>query len=43
MNFWGHLTTVCHHKKLVAKYCFKAGLYRQGICHDLSKFSPTEF
>ena len=23
--------------------CFKVGLYRQGILHDLSKYSPTEF
>ncbi len=43
MNFWGHLGTVCHHKRLVARYCFRAGLYRQGLTHDLSKFSPTEF
>ncbi len=42
-RFWGHLSTVFHHKKLVAKYCFRAGLYWQGITHDLSKFSPREF
>lgn len=23
--------------------CFKVGLYRQGILHDMSKYSPTEF
>lgn len=23
--------------------CFKLGLYRQGLLHDLSKYSPTEF
>ena len=23
--------------------CFRVGLYRQGIAHDLSKYSPTEF
>ena len=23
--------------------CFRVGLYRQGICHDLSKYSWTEF
>lgn len=39
----GHLSTVLHHKRLVAGGCFKIGLYRQGIFHDLSKFSPTEF
>ena len=24
-------------------YCFRVGLYRQGLLHDLSKYSPTEF
>lgn len=43
MNFWGHLRTVNHHKLLVMRHCFKVGLYRQGICHDLSKYSPREF
>ena len=47
MNFFrklvGHLKTVFRHKKEVAKICFKFGLYWQGIIHDLSKFSPTEF
>ncbi len=42
-NFFGHLRTVLHHKNLVLKYCFRAGLYWQGIVHDLSKFSPVEF
>ena len=42
-RFFGHLSTVCRHKWFVAKYCFRAGLYWQGITHDLSKFSPTEF
>lgn len=31
------------HKYYVAKYCFRIGLYWQGITHDLSKFSFTEF
>ena len=31
------------HKYYVAKYCFQIGLYWQGITHDLSKFSVTEF
>lgn len=42
-NFTGHLTTITKHKLLVMKYCFKAGLYKQGLLHDLSKYSPTEF
>ena len=24
------------------KYCFRLGLYRQGLTHDLSKYSPAE-
>ena len=40
---FGHLKTVHHHRKLVRKYCFECGLYYQGLTHDLSKFSPTEF
>ncbi len=40
---YGHLCTVLRHKKLVAEGCFQVGLYRQGIVHDLSKFSPVEF
>lgn len=42
-NFWGHLSTVLEHKRYVSHACFKMGLYWQGITHDLSKFSPTEF
>ncbi|MDD5940385.1 MAG: DUF5662 family protein [Lachnospiraceae bacterium] len=38
-----HFKTITHHKVEVAKGCFAVGLYRQGICHDLSKYSPTEF
>lgn len=42
-RLFGHIGTVCTHKKYVMKACFKMGLYRQGILHDMSKFSPTEF
>ena len=42
-KFLGHLKTVLTHKHYVAHYCFMCGLYKQGILHDLSKFSPTEF
>lgn len=38
-----HLRTINHHKLLVMKYCFKVGLYKQGLSHDLSKYSPAEF
>ena len=43
MNIRGHFDTITHHKLLVMKYCFACGLYRQGLAHDLSKYSPTEF
>ena len=42
-RFWGHLKTVYKHRKMVRKLCFKCGLYWQGLTHDLSKYSPTEF
>ena len=40
---WGHLKTILRHKRLVRKGCFRLGLYRQGIMHDWSKYTPTEF
>ena len=40
---WKHFKTVTYHKYLVAKGCFRVGLYRQGLLHDLSKYSPVEF
>ncbi len=42
-KWWGHLRTITAHKWLVMKYCFRVGLYRQGLLHDMSKYSPTEF
>ncbi len=43
MKALGHLCTINHHKLLVMKHCFKVGLYKQGLLHDLSKYSPAEF
>lgn len=43
MKWFEHFKKINHHKWLVMKLCFKLGLYRQGITHDLSKYSPTEF
>lgn len=40
---WQHFKTITYHKYLVAKGCFKVGLYKQGLLHDMSKYSPTEF
>ena len=42
-NIIMHIKTVTRHRALVCKHCFKAGIYLQGLTHDLSKFSPEEF
>ncbi len=42
-KMWSHFKTILYHKYLVAKGCFRVGLYWQGIFHDMSKFSPEEF
>ena len=38
-----HLKVICHHRRLVIKHARKAGIFWQGLFHDLSKFSPAEF
>ena len=43
MKAWKHFCTINHHKHLVMKGCFAVGLYKQGLLHDLSKYTPTEF
>lgn len=42
-KFFGHLATVNRHRAFVRKECFRIGLYRQGLLHDLSKYAPAEF
>ena len=42
-KLFSHLKTVLTHKRYVRKACWKMGLYKQGILHDMSKFSPSEF
>ena len=42
-RFFGHFFTITAHKIQVMKNCFRAGLYRQGLMHDMSKYSPVEF
>jgi len=42
-NAKNHFKTITEHKLLVMKNCFRVGLYKQGLLHDLSKYSPTEF
>ena len=43
MKAWQHFKTITHHKWLVLCGCFRVGLYWQGLTHDLSKYSLTEF
>ena len=43
MKIIQHFNTVNKHRYLVCKYCFKLGLYWQGLIHDLSKYSFVEF
>lgn len=42
-SFWGHLCTITRHRHMVIRHCWKAGIFWQGLRHDLSKYSPTEF
>lgn len=42
-KYWKHFKTITIHKWQVMKACFKVGLFWQGIVHDLSKYSSTEF
>lgn len=43
MNSINHFKTITAHKWLVMKYCFKVGLYKQALLHDLSKYMWVEF
>ncbi|MBR5800550.1 MAG: catalase [Lachnospiraceae bacterium] len=43
MKAWQHFKTITKHKWKVMEGCFKIGLYKQGLLHDLSKYSPSEF
>ena len=43
MKPWQHFKTITHHRFVVMAGCFRIGLYWQGLPHDLSKYTPTEF
>ena len=43
MKAWQHFCTITRHRWKVRRGCFRVGLYWQGLTHDLSKYSPTEF
>ena len=42
-SFWGHFCTITRHRHTVMRHCRRAGIFWQGLRHDLSKYSPTEF
>lgn len=43
MKFLKHFNTITRHRHAVIKHCFKAGIGFQGLFHDLSKYTYTEF
>lgn len=43
MKAWKHFRVITKHRHRVIAHCFKAGIGWQGLFHDLSKYSPTEF
>ncbi len=42
-NIIKHFTTITKHRHQVIRHCKKAGILWQGLKHDLSKYTPTEF
>ena len=42
-KFLKHFMTITRHRNKVIAHCAKAGILWQGLRHDLSKYSPTEF
>ncbi|MBE7065302.1 MAG: catalase [Ruminococcaceae bacterium] len=43
MHIFKHFHTITKHRHLVMLHCFKAGIFKRGLLHDLSKYSPAEF
>ena len=43
MHPFKHFHTITKHRHKVIYHCFKTGIGWQGLFHDLSKYSPTEF
>ncbi len=45
MNFHPikHFMVITKHRHKVIRHCFMSGIGFQGLFHDLSKYSPTEF
>ena len=40
---WGHFKTITKHRHKVISHCAKAGILWQGLFHDLSKYTLSEF
>ena len=40
---FGHFKTITKHRHAVIGHCRRAGIFWQGLSHDLSKYLPTEF
>ncbi len=40
---WRHYHTITRHRHAVIANCRKAGIFWQGLGHDLSKYTPAEF
>ena len=43
MHPFRHFYTITKHRHRVIAHCFRAGIGFQGLFHDLSKYTPTEF
>ena len=41
MKAWKHFKTITRHKFLVMGGCFRVGLIKQGLLHDLSKYGSA--
>ena len=39
MHIWKHFSTITRHRHKVIVHCFMAGIFWQGLRHDLSKYS----
>ncbi len=42
-HYFKHFATITRHRHMVIRHCAKAGIFWQGLRHDLSKYSPPEF
>ena len=40
---FGHFRTITRHRHAVIRHCARAGIFWQGLLHDLSKYTPIEF